>query len=58
MLGTLSTAYHGLVREKKSQRNKRPLSTIDLDPKTMQDIMNDVEPFFHKDSQTWYENSG
>ncbi|KAL1799591.1 hypothetical protein ACET3X_003628 [Alternaria dauci] len=39
-------------------RPKRPLSTIDLEPKMMQDIIDDVELFFHKDSQDWYQNSG
>ncbi|KAF1838391.1 P-loop containing nucleoside triphosphate hydrolase protein, partial [Decorospora gaudefroyi] len=41
-----------------TSRNKRPLSTVDLDPLMMQNIIDDVELFFHKDSQTWYENSG
>ncbi|RMZ69795.1 Mitochondrial chaperone [Pyrenophora seminiperda CCB06] len=39
-------------------RRKRPLATVDLDPRMMQDIIQDVELFFHKDSQMWYENTG
>jgi hypothetical protein len=44
----------GAHTDKKSQRNKRPLATIDLDPKMMRDIIDDIddiELFFHKDSQ-------
>jgi chaperone BCS1 len=44
--------------DKSSFHMKRPLSTIDLDPKMMQDIIDDVELFFHKDSRNWYRNSG
>jgi len=40
------------------ERNKRPLDTVDLDPLMMQEIIQDVELFFHKDSQIWYENTG
>lgn len=54
-LPVVEMGAHG---DKKSQRNKRPLSSIDLDPKMMQDITKDIEMLFHKDSQTWYENSG
>ncbi|EDU44506.1 ATP-dependent chaperone [Pyrenophora tritici-repentis Pt-1C-BFP] len=40
------------------QRKKRPMSTVDLDPQMMQDILKDVELFFHKESQIWYEHTG
>ncbi|KAE8874655.1 hypothetical protein PTNB73_01287 [Pyrenophora teres f. teres] len=40
------------------ERKKRPLSTVDLDPLMMQDIVEDVELFFHKESQIWYEHTG
>ncbi|KAI4664279.1 uncharacterized protein J4E79_003782 [Alternaria viburni] len=54
----LTVVEMGAHGDKKSKRNKRPLSSIDLDPKMMQDITQDIEMFFHKDSQAWYENSG
>ncbi|KAH6881789.1 hypothetical protein BKA58DRAFT_446052 [Alternaria rosae] len=53
----LTVVEMGAHGDKESQRNKRPLSSIDLDPKMMQDITKEIEMFFHKDSQTWYENS-
>jgi chaperone BCS1 len=46
------------ARDKHSTRNKRPLATVDLPPAMMKDITIDVELFFHKDSQAWYEQSG
>jgi hypothetical protein len=43
---------------KHSTRTKRLLSSVDLPPKMMKDITDDVELFFHKDSQIWYGQSG
>ncbi|KAG9193854.1 hypothetical protein G6011_03889 [Alternaria panax] len=45
-------------KTRQSHHKKRLLSTIDIDLKMMQDIVDDVELFFHKDFQSWYENSG
>jgi chaperone BCS1 len=40
------------------ERDKRPLSSIDLEPKMMQQIQREVEEFFHKDSKKLYMAAG
>ena len=44
--------------DKNQQRKKLPCSMIDLDPNMMDDIIADVDDFFHRDSQDWYESTG
>ncbi|KAF1840281.1 P-loop containing nucleoside triphosphate hydrolase protein [Cucurbitaria berberidis CBS 394.84] len=40
------------------QRNKRPLSMVDLDPELMDEITKDVQQFFRKDTLAWYTSIG
>jgi hypothetical protein len=47
----LTVIEMGAHKDKKSQRNKRPPATLDLDPNMKRDKTDEIELFFHKDSQ-------